>query len=44
MLTRNTTAIAPYIGNPGWNLTTAMADDAITWMNQLNDLDPLRLL
>ena len=40
MLTRNTTAIAPYIGNPGWNLTTAMADDAITWMNQLNDLDP----
>ena len=30
----------PYVGNPGWNLTTAMADDAIHWMNQLNDIDP----
>ena len=39
-LFRNTTAIYPYIGNPGWNLTTAMADDAIHWMNQLNDIDP----
>ena len=27
-------------GNPGWNLTTAMADDAIHWMNQLNDINP----
>ena len=25
---------------PGWNLTTAMADDAIEWMNQLNQIDP----
>ena len=37
---RNTTAIYPYIGHPGWNLTTAMADDAIHWMRQLNDIDP----
>ena len=39
-LFRNTTAIYPYVGRPGWNLTTAMADDAIHWMNQLNDIDP----
>ena len=28
-LFRNTTAIYPFEGNPGWNLTTAMADEAI---------------
>jgi len=39
-LFRNTTAIYPYVVNPGWNLTTAMADDAIHWLNQLNDIDP----
>jgi arylsulfatase A-like enzyme len=39
MLFRNTTAIYPYMGHPGWNLTTAMADDAIGWINQLNALD-----
>ncbi len=39
-LFRNTTAIYPYVNNPGWNLTTAMADDAIHWMKQLNDIDP----
>jgi len=39
-LFRNTTPIYPYVGNPGWNLTTAMADDAIRWMRQLNDIDP----
>ena len=39
-LFRNTTAIYPYIGKPGWNLTTAMADDAIDWLNQLNDINP----
>ena len=39
-LFRNTTAIAPYVGHPEWNLTTAMADDAIHWLNQLNDIDP----
>jgi arylsulfatase A-like enzyme len=39
-LFRNTTQIYPFQGNPGWNLTTAMADDAIHWMKQLNDIDP----
>jgi len=39
-LFRNTTAICPYVGNPTWNVTTAMADDAIHWMNQLNDINP----
>ncbi len=39
-LFRNTTAIYPYVGAPKWNLTTAMADDAIRWMNELNDIDP----
>jgi len=39
-LFRNTTAIYPYVGKPGWNLITAMADDAIHWLNQLNDIDP----
>ena len=39
-LVRNTTPIHPWEGKPGWNLTTAMADDAIDWMNRLNDLDP----
>jgi len=39
-LFRNTTAIYPYVGNPKWNLNTAMADDAIHWLNQLNDIAP----
>jgi arylsulfatase A-like enzyme len=39
-LFRNTTAIYPYVGHPGWNLITGMADDAISWMNQLNALAP----
>ncbi len=39
-LFRNTTPIYPYINNPTWNLTTAMADDAIQWLNQLNDINP----
>ena len=39
-LFRNTTAIYPYVGKPGWNLTTAMADDAIEWLNQLNQIAP----
>src|ERR1700756_1035650 len=39
-LFRNTTAIYPFQGNPGWNLETAMADGAIYWMNQLNDINP----
>jgi len=39
-LFRNTTPIYPFNGNPKWNLITAMSDDAIQWMNQLNDIDP----
>jgi arylsulfatase len=39
-LFRNTTAIYPYVGHPGWNLITAMADDAIDWLNQINQIDP----
>jgi len=39
-LFRNTTPIYPYVGKPGWNLTTAQADDAIDWLNQLNQIDP----
>lgn len=39
-LFRNTTPIQPYIGKPGWNLITAMADEAIQWMNQLNQITP----
>ena len=39
-LFRNTTAIYPYLGKPKWNLITAMADDAIAWLNQLNQIDP----
>jgi arylsulfatase A-like enzyme len=39
-LFRNTTPIYPYVGNPKWNLITAMADDAIGWMNKINALDP----
>ena len=39
-LFRNTTQIYPFEGKPGWNLTTAMADDAIEWMNRINQTDP----
>ena len=39
-LFRNTTPIYPFEGHPGWNLMTAMADDAIGWMNQLNSVAP----
>ena len=39
-LFRNTSPIAPYVGKPGWNLTTAMADEAIGWLNQLNAIEP----
>lgn len=39
-LFRNTSQIYPYVGKPAWNLTTAMADEAIGWMNQLNELAP----
>jgi arylsulfatase len=39
-LFRNTTAIYPYLGKPGFNLITAMADDAISYMNRINALAP----
>ena len=39
-LFRNTTAIYPFQGNPDWNLTTAMADEAIQHMKQLKALAP----
>jgi arylsulfatase A-like enzyme len=39
-LFRNTTAIYPFEGKPGWNLTTAMADEAIQYMKQIKDIAP----
>jgi arylsulfatase A-like enzyme len=39
-LVRNTTQIHPNVGHPGWNLITAMADDAIGYLNETNALDP----
>ncbi|MBX3449221.1 MAG: arylsulfatase [Planctomycetaceae bacterium] len=39
-LFRNTTQIYPFEGKPGWNLVTGMADDAIDYLNRLNQIDP----
>ena len=39
-LFRNTTQIYPFEGEPGWNLVTAMADDAIDYVNRLNQTSP----
>src|SRR5262245_36524199 len=39
-LVRNTTPIYPYEGKPGWNLMTAMADEAIGYINRMNALSP----
>lgn len=41
-LFRNTTQIYPFLGKPAgtWNLVTAMADDAISWMTQMHQIDP----
>ncbi len=39
-LFRNTTQIYPFVGKKGWNLTTAMADDAIEYINRINALSP----
>ena len=39
-LYRNTTAIYPFEGNPGWNLETAMADEAIGYIKQLKEIAP----
>jgi len=39
-LFRNTTQIYPFGGKPGWNLTTGMADDAIDYLNRMNQTLP----
>jgi arylsulfatase A-like enzyme len=39
-LFRNTTQVFPWIGKPGYNLITDMADDAIDYMKQLNAAAP----
>jgi arylsulfatase A-like enzyme len=39
-LFRDHTQIFPFVGNPGWNLTTAMADDAIHYMRELDAAAP----
>ncbi|NLS02744.1 arylsulfatase [Rhizobium sp. P32RR-XVIII] len=39
-LFRNTTAIYPFEGNPGWNMETAMADEAIQYIKQLKEVAP----
>jgi arylsulfatase len=42
-LFRNTTPIEPYLDAPaGWNLITAMADEAIARINMLNEVQPDR--
>jgi arylsulfatase len=41
-LFRNTTPIEPYLGKPGWNLITAMADEAIQRIRMLNEVQPDR--
>jgi arylsulfatase len=39
-LFRNTTQIYPFEGKPGWNLVTGMADDAIDYLNRINQIQP----
>jgi arylsulfatase A-like enzyme len=39
-LFRNTTQVYPFQGKPGWNLVTGMADDAIDWLNRIDQIDP----
>ncbi len=39
-LFRNTTQIYPFEGQAGWNLVTAMADDAIDHLQKLNQIAP----
>ena len=38
-LFRNTTAIYPYVGHPGWNLITAQADDAIEYLHRITAIN-----
>jgi arylsulfatase A-like enzyme len=39
-LFRDHTQVSPWVGRPGYNLTTDMADEAIGYMKQLNDAAP----
>ncbi|MEI6265471.1 MAG: arylsulfatase [Sphingobacteriia bacterium] len=39
-LYQNTTPIYPFQGKEGWNLTTAMADEAIKYMKELKEVAP----
>ncbi|MGH0033512.1 MAG: arylsulfatase [Myxococcota bacterium] len=39
-LFRNTTQIYPFEGKPDWNLVTGMADDAIDYLNRMNQTMP----
>ncbi|MBA4017912.1 MAG: arylsulfatase [Pirellula sp.] len=39
-LFRNSTQIYPFLGKPEWNLVTGMADDAIDYLNRINQIDP----
>jgi arylsulfatase A-like enzyme len=39
-LFRNTTAVYPWVGHPGYNLTTDLADDAIKYLRDLNASAP----
>jgi arylsulfatase len=39
-LFRNTTQIYPFQGKSGWNLVTGMADDAIEYLNRINQIQP----
>jgi len=39
-LFRNTTQIYPFDGKPDWNLVTGMADDAIRYLTEMNQIDP----
>ena len=41
-LFRDTTPVEPYLGNPKWNLITAMADEAIGRIRMLNEVQPDR--
>jgi arylsulfatase A-like enzyme len=38
-LFRNTSAIYPYYNNPGWNLVTAQADDAIEYLRRITAIN-----
>jgi arylsulfatase A-like enzyme len=41
-LFRNTTPIHPYVGKPGWNLNTALADDAVEYISMQTATNPKR--